>query len=310
MSLFELESMTVVRPDGAALVDGARLKLEAGEARGLVGESGSGKTLLALSALGLLPAGLRLTAGEIRFDGASVPRDQLATLRGRKVAMVMQEPLSALNPVLTVGAQIAEVFEVSGLDRAAAKQRAIALLDQVGIADAPARFRSYPHQLSGGMRQRALIAAALACDPKVLIADEPTTALDVTVQAQLLSLLDRLRRERGLGLLLISHDLELVGRWCEQVSVLYAGRVVEEGPAKDVLEHPRHPYTGALLRARPSLSGGSRLESIGGSVPAPDRRPSGCRFRDRCPRADAACVVEPMLAGGEHACACHHELQA
>ncbi len=195
--------MRVVRGDGAALVDGARLSLEAGQARGLVGESGSGKTLLALASLGLLPSGLKLESGEVRFGGEGVAREALPGLRGRKVAMVMQEPLSALNPVLTVGAQIAEVFEVNGADRAGAKRRAVELLERVGIADAPARYRAYPHQLSGGMRQRALIAAALACEPQVLIADEPTTALDVTVQAQILALLDAQRRERGLALVLI-----------------------------------------------------------------------------------------------------------
>jgi len=300
--------MRVTRPDGTALVDGARLSVEKGQARGLVGESGSGKTLLALASLGLLPASLRLASGEVWFDGAKVDAGALATLRGRKVAMVMQEPLSALDPVLTIGAQIAEVFEVNGASRAEAKRRAIALIEQVGIAGAEARFGSYPHQLSGGMRQRALIAAALACEPRVLIADEPTTALDVTVQAQILELLDRQRKERGLALVLISHDLELVARWCEQISVLYAGAVVEEGPTAEVLAQPRHPYTAALLKARPRLGSREAPVAIRGVVPPADQRPSGCRFRDRCDRADARCEVEPALSGAPHAFACVHPL--
>jgi oligopeptide/dipeptide ABC transporter ATP-binding protein len=298
VSLFELKAMTVTRPDGAALVDGAQLSVEPGQARGLVGESGSGKTLLALSSLGLLPRGLALTKGEVWFGGERVDANRLATLRGPKVAMVMQEPLSALDPVLTIGAQIAEVFEVNGASKAEAKRRAVALIEHVGIAAAEARFSSYPHQLSGGMRQRALIAAALACEPKVLIADEPTTALDVTVQAQILELLDQQRKQRGLALVLISHDLELVGHWCEQVSVLYAGAVVEEGPTAQVLERPRHPYTAALLAARPRLGQGGAPKPIRGVVPAPEKRPSGCRFRDRCERADKACEVEPELVDG------------
>ncbi|MFT3842946.1 MAG: ABC transporter ATP-binding protein [Myxococcaceae bacterium] len=253
MSLFALEGIRVTRPDGLALVDGAGLSVDAGQTLGLVGESGSGKTMLALSSLGLLPRGLTLASGEVWFDGARIETPALASLRGRKVAMVMQEPLSALDPVLTIGAQISEVFEVNGASRAEAKREAIALIEQVGIAGAETRYGSYPHQLSGGMRQRALIAAALACEPKVLIADEPTTALDVTVQAQILELLDQQRKARGLALVLISHDLELVGRWCEKVSVMHAGKVVEEGPTSRVLEQPAHAYTKALLAARPKV---------------------------------------------------------
>jgi oligopeptide/dipeptide ABC transporter ATP-binding protein len=208
--------------------------------------------------------------------------------------MVFQEPMSALNPVLTIGSQIAEGLQVHArLGRSAALAKAVELLAVVGVPDPQSRSRAYPHQLSGGLRQRALIAAALSCDPKLLIADEPTAALDVTVQAQILSLLRTLERERGLGLLLITHDLGAVSAACDDVAVMYSGRIVEQGPVTEVFSSPRHPYTAALLKARPSLeSRGRPLEVLRGQVPSPIDRIEGCRFRSRCDRAVEACALK------------------
>jgi oligopeptide/dipeptide ABC transporter ATP-binding protein len=284
----------------AAPVDGVDLTLDAGRTLGLVGESGCGKTLTALSILRLVPAPGRI-GGSIRFDG----RDLLAlderamrAVRGRAIGIVFQEPMTALNPVLTVGQQVAEAIalhEHGG--RAATWARAVEMLRLVEIPAAEARAQAYPHQLSGGMRQRAMLAAALACRPALLIADEPTTALDVTIQAQILDLLADLQRRLGMAVLLVTHDLGVVAERADEIAIMYAGRIVERGAAAQVLAEPLHPYTRGLLASIPEPGGrGGRLLAIPGTVPAPGSLPSGCRFRDRCGDAIADCArFDPAL---------------
>jgi oligopeptide/dipeptide ABC transporter ATP-binding protein len=242
--------------------------------------------MTALSVVGLCPPPGRVTGGTIEFEGRDLSRldeGALRQVRGARIGFVFQEPMSALNPVFTIGDQIAESLIVHRrLSKAAALQRAVALLKAVRIPDAAARARDYPHQLSGGQRQRALLAAALACDPPLLVADEPTTALDVTVQAEVLDLLRATRRERGLSVLLITHDLSVVAGLADRVAVMYAGRIVEEGPARQVVEHPLHPYTRGLLASLPGSNPGERLRAIPGAVPDPAALPAGCAFAPRC----------------------------
>ncbi|MGC4116470.1 MAG: ABC transporter ATP-binding protein [Myxococcales bacterium] len=319
--VLEIRGLTLALPgEGPALaVDDLSLSLERGGALGLVGESGCGKTLLALSVLRLLPAGLRITSGQVLFEGRdllALPEAGLREVRGRRIAMVFQEPHTSLNPVLTVGEQIAEAVRLHrSAGRADAGAAAVEALRAVGIPDPERAARSFPHQLSGGMRQRVVVAMALSCQAEVLLADEPTTALDATVQAQLLSLLGRLRAERPLSLLLISHDLPLVSQFCEEVAVMYAGRVVEQGPASVLLSRPRHPYTDALGKALPrSLPrepGTPRppLRAIAGC--APQAPLPGCAFAPRCSRASAECVrARPPLREFAPGCrvACVHPL--
>ncbi|NIP56930.1 MAG: ATP-binding cassette domain-containing protein [Gemmatimonadetes bacterium] len=301
---FELEEGT------ARAVDGLSLRLEAGEALGLVGESGCGKTVTCLSLLGLLesPPARILPGSSIRLRGEELvgaSPDALRRVRGGGIAMIFQEPGTSLNPVLTVGAQIAEVLrEHRDLDRRELRDVAADLLGEVGIPEAEERLDAHPHQLSGGMRQRVMIAMALACDPRILVADEPTTALDVTIQAQILALLDRIRRERGMALILVSHDLAVVAQVCERVAVMYGGRAVEMGPADSVFSRPRHPYTEGLLASIPGTGRApGELQAIPGSVPAPTAWPSGCRFRDRCAHAWGRCAEDepPLLAPEETA---------
>ncbi len=314
-ALLEVERLSAELPGGARPVDEVSFTLSPGRALGLVGESGCGKTSAALAIMRLLPDGA-VARGSVRLDGESLleaPEARINELRGARIAMVFQEPLSALNPVLTVGSQIAEGLEVHArMKKADAARKAIELLGSVGIPNAEEKARAYPHQLSGGMRQRALIAAALACEPKVLIADEPTTALDVTVQAQILELLEGLQRERGLALLLITHDLGAVAAACDDVAVMYSGRIVEQGPVAEVFSSPRHPYTAALLKARPSLaSRGGPLEVLPGSVPGAAARVEGCRFRPRCPRAIEPCARSvPHVAEGGRYHECHNPVGA
>ena len=289
-------------------VDGVTLSLGKGRVLGLVGESGCGKTLTALCALGLLPEGARRCGGDVVLEGATLDEKGLAAARGKAISMVFQEPLSALDPVARVGDQIA--FGLSHhrrLSRAQAKSGAVELLRELGVAEPEHAARAYPHQLSGGMRQRALIAAALAAEPRVLIADEPTTALDVTVQAQVLALLRGLVQSRGLALLVITHDLGVVAELCDEVLVMYAGRIVEAAPATALFENPRHPYTRALLAARPNpATPGQAPAVLPGTVAAPGRWPGGCAFRDRCPRALESCAasVPPLNGSAEHRFAC------
>jgi peptide/nickel transport system ATP-binding protein len=289
-------------------VDGVSFELSRGATLGVVGESGSGKTMTGLSILRLLPASGRIESGSIDFDGRNLltlPEREMRALRGKRIAMVFQEPMTALNPVYSVARQIGEVLSLhEGMGRAAARARSIELLRVVGIPDPERRVDSYPHELSGGMRQRVMIAMAIACSPQLLIADEPTTALDVTIQAQILELLLRLRRELGMAVLLITHDLGVVAEFAEEVLVMYAGTVVERAKAHDLFTAPLHPYTQGLLASAPQRPGSvvtrggqRRLATIAGVVPDLAHLPGGCRFRERCDRAIARCAeAEPPLS--------------
>jgi peptide/nickel transport system ATP-binding protein len=323
--LIELRELTVEIPTPAGWirpVDDVSFTLGVGESLGLVGESGSGKSMLALALMGLLPPGARV-GGEAWFSGANGAGEARANLfalsererigvRGRDIAMIFQEPMTALNPVMRVGAQIGEAIRAhhAGLSRDEVDRRVLAALERAAVPEPAMRARQYPHQLSGGLRQRAMIAMAIAGDdgkaPRLLIADEPTTALDATVQKQILDLLARLRRDLGLALLFITHDLGVVAQVADRIAVTYAGRIVEEGPAREVLERPRHPYTAGLLRASPQLVR-HKLEPIPGAVPSLAALPPGCAFEPRCPVRVAECAAampELRAAGPEHRARC------
>src|SRR5436309_3606901 len=273
----------------ARAVDGVSFALDAGRVLGLVGESGCGKSVTALSLMRLVPPPGRIVGGEVRLDGRDLlglPEREMRAVRGAGLAMIFQEPMTSLNPVFTVGSQIAEAVRLHRpVSRREAWERAVELLAEVGIAEPARRARDYPHRLSGGMRQRVMIAMAISCEPRVLIADEPTTALDVTIQAEILDLLRALREQRGMALLLITHDLGVVAEQADEVAIMYAGRIVEHASVVDVFDHPRHPYTQALFRSMPGVVGmrRERLEAIPGQVPDLLHLPSGCAFRDRCP---------------------------
>jgi peptide/nickel transport system ATP-binding protein len=285
-------------------VDGVSFGLRAGETLAVVGESGSGKSVTSLSIMRLVasPPG-RITGGQVLFRGRdllAIGEAEMRAVRGREISMIFQEPQTALNPVHTCGAQIAEVVEThERLDRRAARARAVEMLRRVGIPAPEQRADEYPHQLSGGMRQRVMIAMALACRPAVLIADEPTTALDVTIQAQILELLAELRRELGMAVLLITHDLGVVAESADRVAVMYAGQVVEACDVRSAFRRPLHPYTAGLLASLPRLGRRTeRLKVIPGGVPDPARFPPGCRFHPRCPLAQARCrEAEPAMEG-------------
>jgi oligopeptide/dipeptide ABC transporter ATP-binding protein len=280
---------------GLTLLEDVAFALDRGRTLGLVGESGSGKTLIALSVLGLLPAGVRRVSGHVRFDGqdlAALGPRQLRAVRGREIGMVFQDPIGSLDPSFTVGSQLVETLRArgDGMSRRAARDRAVDLLDRVGIARPAQRLNDYPHQLSGGMAQRVMIALAISCGPRLLIADEPTTALDATVQAQVLDLLRSLQEEQDMALLLVSHDLSVIADMADDVAVVYAGQIAEQGAVVPVFDRPRHPYTGALLGAQPgAASGRAPLAAIPGTVPAPWARPEGCRFHPRCDHATDLC---------------------
>ncbi len=291
-------------------VDGVSFHVDSGETLGIVGESGCGKTVTSLSMLGLVGGKGRIVEGSsIRLRGeelVSASPERMRSVRGNEISMIFQEPAASLNPVFSVGEQIAEVLALHrGMDRAAARAEAVRRLEEVGIADPGMRVDDYPHQLSGGMSQRVMIAMALACEPALLVADEPTTALDMTVQAQILQLLRALKAKREMAMILITHDLAVVAEICDRVAVMYAGRIVETGAVSAVFRHPAHPYTRALLEALPSGGnvgpsdgeglGDGRLRAIPGTVPEPTAWPDGCRFRPRCPLAFATCVHEPEL---------------
>jgi peptide/nickel transport system ATP-binding protein len=318
--LLEVRDLVVsFRTDGGELraVDGVSFDVPRGRTVGLVGESGSGKSVTALSVLGLLPRpGGRILSGSIRFDGRELAHADERTLRqvrGQGIGMIFQEPMTALNPVFTVGAQIMEAVRAHRrLSRSDARARAIDLLGRVGIPAARERVDAYPHELSGGMRQRVMIAIALAAEPKLLIADEPTTALDVTIQAQILDLLSDLQRDFGMSILLITHDLGVVFEHTERVVVMYAGKVAEQSSTPELFRHPLHPYTRGLLASVPSYAGNlgkSRLAVIPGLVPDLRNLPAGCRFQDRCARVQRDCRgQEPALLGFAHGqkAACFH----
>jgi len=317
-TLLEVRNATVELPTANGWVrpvNQVSLRIAPGESLGLVGESGSGKTMLSLALMGLLPPGARvsgeafLTAGDAPArDLAKLNEDQWRTVRGREIAMVFQEPMTSLNPVMRIGAQIAEAIRAHepGLERALLHRRVIAALQRAAVPEPEVRAEQFPHQLSGGLRQRAMIAMALAASPKLLIADEPTTALDVTVQKQILELLDRLRREMQLGLLFITHDLGVVAKVADRVAVMYAGRIIEQGSAEDVLTSPRHPYTQGLLAASPTVVRG-KLTPIPGAVPQLQALPPGCAFAPRCGFRRAECeqaVPAFRPAQGDHSARC------
>ena len=295
------------------VVEGVDLDVPDGACVGLVGESGSGKSMTAHAVLRLIPSPPgRVAAGRITFAGRdllALPEDELPPVRGRDIAMIFQEPMSSLNPLMPVGAQIGEVLLLhENLTRAERRRRVLEVLEDVGIPHPAQRLHAYPGEFSGGMRQRVMIAMALACRPRLLIADEPTTALDVTVQAQVLDLMRRLREAHGMAVLLISHDLGVIAEMADSVAVMYAGRIVENGSAAEVFRRPAHPYTRGLLDSIPRLDDTrERLHAIGGSVPPPGRRPRGCLFVTRCPlrRAQCAEAPPPMFDfGGTHKAAC------
>lgn len=282
-------------------VDGVSFDVRPGESLGIVGESGSGKSLSLRAVLGLLPRGGSST-GAVRyaFANGTIGADA-ARVRGHGAAMVFQEPMTALNPTMRVGDLIAEAVRVTGVrSRRAVKDRVLELMASVGIPDPARRARMWPHELSGGLRQRVMIAAALATEPEVLFCDEPTTALDVTIQDQILGLLRRLQSERAMAMVFVSHDLAVVAEVCDRIAVMYAGRVVETGPVDEVLNAPRHPYTAALLGSAPSFArNGDPLATIPGSPPDPRDFPSGCRFAPRCAFADDACLLAPYVLDGD-----------
>jgi oligopeptide/dipeptide ABC transporter ATP-binding protein len=297
-------------------VDGVTFEVPAGEALGIVGESGSGKSMTLRAILGVLPPEARVASGQILLDGRDlVPLRQadLNRIRGPKISMIFQEPMSALNPVMRVGHQIAEGPIVHlGMRKARAAERALDLMRRVGIPDPERRFRAYPHEFSGGMRQRVMIAIALACDPEIILCDEPTTALDVTIQDQILRLLSKLCRESGTSLVFVTHDLPVVAQICQQVAVMYGGKLAETGPVLEVLHDPRHPYTLGLVRSAPDYDNvRDSLVPIPGSPPSLISPPSGCRFHPRCKFAEEDCrVIEPplkLLAGGRATACLHHE---
>jgi peptide/nickel transport system ATP-binding protein len=312
--LLEVNDLRTHFPTRAGLVravDGVSFHLDRGELLGLVGESGCGKSMTALSVMRLVAPPGRIVSGEILFDGKDLLQlsdAEMRQMRGDDIAMIFQDPMTSLNPVYTVGEQIAEALRLHRkLSRKEARQATIEAMREVAIPDPARRLDDYPHQLSGGMRQRVMIAMALACNPKLLIADEPTTALDVTIQAQILELLNELRKQRDLGVLLITHDLGVVAEVADRVAVMYTGRIVEESPVEELFARPKHPYTEGLLRSVPKLTTENverkeRLETIEGVVPKPTDLPPGCHFAPRCPHRMPRCTEEEIplyqLEGG------------
>jgi len=315
MPLLSVTDLRVAFPGPTAPVhpvDGVSFTLERGAALALVGESGCGKSMTALALLQLVPRPGTIAGGSVTLDGlelTALKGEALRAVRGRRIGMVFQDPLTSLNPVLTVGDQVGEGLVAHGLaTRQQAAVRAIELLREVGIPDPAARAESYPHQLSGGLRQRVGIAIALAAEPEILIADEPTTALDVTVQAQILELIDQLRRDRGMGVLLITHDLGVVAGHADRVAVMYAGQIIEQATTNALFTAPSHPYTRGLLASVPRLHGPvARLAPIPGTVPTPAQWPPACRFEPRCGERFARCAIERptlLLVDAEHSTRC------
>ncbi|MFD1507844.1 ABC transporter ATP-binding protein [Lacimonas salitolerans] len=316
MALLEIEDLNVTfntRHGQVTALDSVSMHVNAGETLGVVGESGCGKSITALSVMGLIPMPPgRIAGGSIRLNGEDLvgaSDARLRQLRGAEVAMIFQEPMTSLNPVFTVGDQIAEAIILhQNVSRDRAFRDAIALLDRVGIPSPDTRARDYPHQLSGGMRQRVMIAMAVSCRPKVLIADEPTTALDVTVQAQIFDLLNEIQRDFGAAIVLITHDMGAISEMADRVAVMYAGRVIEEARADDVLDHPQHPYARGLISCIPALGkDDDKLREIPGVVPPLHLLGQGCAFAERCDHAQARCLREKpaLIDHGHHPAACH-----
>jgi dipeptide transport system ATP-binding protein len=318
MALLEIENLSVEFPSHNGVmhaVDGVSLSLDAGEVLGIVGESGSGKSVTMMALMGLVAFPGRVKADTLRFDGhdlLKLSEKERRRLTGKDLSMIFQDPTTSLNPCFTVGFQLAETLKLHlGLDKAQARKRSIELLEQVGIPAPESRLSVYPHQLSGGMSQRVMIAIAIACNPKLLIADEPTTALDVTIQAQILDLLRSLQKERGMGLVLITHNMGVVNEMAQRVAVMYAGQIMEQRGANELFNTPQHPYTEALLAAMPERSSGlSRLATIPGMVPGLFDRPKGCLFAPRCTYAnDGLCQTRPPLRTWQDgAVRCHYPL--
>jgi peptide/nickel transport system ATP-binding protein len=312
--LLSVRDLTVEFPTRRGVltaVDKVSFDLAGGEVLGLVGESGAGKSLTGAALIGLLDPPGRIAGGEIRLKGERIDRlapEALRKLRGRRIGMIFQDPLTSLNPLLRIGDQLVETIRTHlPLGERAARDRAVALLEDVGIPAAAARIGSYPHEFSGGMRQRVVIALALACDPELVVADEPTTALDVSVQAQIIGLIKRLCRDKGTAFILITHDMGVIAETADRVAVLYAGRLAEIGPVRDVIAHPHHPYTRGLMGAIPSLApSAERLQQIPGSMPRLSEVPKACAFAPRCPQVFARCVVErpAPVPAGESLAAC------
>jgi peptide/nickel transport system ATP-binding protein/oligopeptide transport system ATP-binding protein len=313
--LLSVRDLTVTfRAEGRTqtAVDRVGFDVAAGEVLGIVGESGSGKSVTALAVMGLLPANGRVASGEILFEGTDLlrlPARKMRDLRGRRIGMIFQEPMTSLNPVFTIGDQIVEtIVHHERLGRQAARERAVDMLARVGIPSARRRLDDYPHQMSGGMRQRVMIAMALACSPRLLLADEPTTALDVTIQAQLLDLLNDLRREFGMAVVVITHNMGVIAEFADRVAVFYAGRVAEEAPVEPLFDRPAHPYTRGLLASTPRLDADAeRLVTIPGAMPNIAAPPPGCRFAPRCGVKVEACEADrpPLVAVGDgHRAAC------
>ena len=319
MALLEIRDLTVTFTTGSGpfkAVDGVDLTVDTGEVQAIVGESGSGKSVAMLALMGLLPKTATVTAARMDFNGHDLMGLDIAARRkitGKDMAMIFQEPMSSLNPCFTVGYQIGESLKKHmGMDKAQRRVRSIELLNLVGIPEPERRLTAFPHQLSGGMSQRVMIAMAIACNPKLLIADEPTTALDVTIQAQILDLLVTLREQTGMALVLITHDMGVVAETAERVVVQYAGQQVERQSVRELFRTPRHPYTAALLSALPDRARGARLLAIPGVVPGLFDRPAGCLFNPRCTRADERCrTIAPPRQGPDLGEAlCHYPVKA
>jgi len=313
--ILEIKNLRVAFPtrrETLVAVDDVSLAIAPGEVLGMVGESGAGKTLTGLAVIGLIEPPGRIAAGEVRLEGRRIdnlPHEEMRRLRGRRIGVVFQDPLTSLNPLYTIGAQLEEtILTHLPVSRADARSQALGLLREVGIPAPELRFGHYPHQFSGGMRQRVVIALALAAEPSLLIADEPTTALDVSIQAQIIALLKRLARERGTAVLLITHDMGVIAETAQRVAVMYAGRLVELGPVREVIHSPRHPYTAGLMGSIPKITPqrNRRLAQIEGAMPRLNAIPPGCPFNPRCPKRFERCLVSrpELLPAGASAAAC------
>jgi peptide/nickel transport system ATP-binding protein len=312
--ILEVRGLTVQFPTRRGVltaVDAVSFSIAPGEVLGVVGESGAGKSMTGLAVIGLLEPPGRIAAGEVRLEGRRIdnlPHEELRRIRGRRIGVIFQDPLTSLNPLYTIGQQLEEtILTHLPLGRSEARQRALSLLREVGIPAPEARYGHYPHHFSGGMRQRVVIALALAAEPRLLIADEPTTALDVSIQAQIIALLKRLAGERGAAVMLITHDMGVIAETAQRVAVMYAGRIVEVGPVREVIHAPRHPYTVGLMGSIPRIgSQRTRLTQIEGAMPRLNAIPPGCAFHPRCPRRFARCLAErpELLPAGASEAAC------